>query len=297
MNAAPIVTPMPVPSFGGSYTPAEETGPPQSFLLYGGKGTQKTLALGQIVRDGFYNKVLYIDLDNSTEVWATDPAIMAAVADGRINRLSIDPFDPASRMRVEEIILEVAGMWRTPDGDILVNPNIADFGFDLVAIDTVNLMHEVALKQFVSTTFNAAGTKRDGLAAYGKVAVWMDEMIRLIHNSKRFTGGFVAHAKSIEEETGARKMMVKLSGSFKDSIATIPSLVAYLDKQKDQATGKIVLVATVGNSDIADSGNRYNLPDQIFDFNLSETLAKIPNNRKVPATPAVAPAAPAAVAA
>lgn len=303
MNAAPVIPAMPTPSFYKPRTKEEKAstvfGPPLSFLLYGGKGTQKTLALGQVVRDGFYKKVLYINLDHSTEVWATDPAIIAAIDDERIIIESIDTTtDPGARMRIESIILELAGVYREPaTGALLPHPGIPNFGFDMVAIDTVNLMHEVALKNFMATTYNAAGTKLDNLAAYGKVAIWMDEMLRLIHNSPRFTGGFVAHAKTVEGDTGVQKIMVKLSGAFKDSIATIPSIVAYLDKEKDPESGEVVLTATLGNSDLCDSGNRYDLPDKIYGFNLSELLATIPNNRPASAeapAPSIVPAAVAA---
>ena len=268
MNAVTALIPaLPVPSFFKPKTddvPDVVFGPPLSFLFYGGKGTQKTLSLGQIVKDGFYNKVFYLNLDHSTEVWATDPEIVKAVESDRIHIETINTVtNPNARLEIEAMLLELAGVYREPStGGLLPNPSIPNFGFDMIAIDTVNLLHEVGLKHFMATTYNAAGTKLDNLAAYGKNAIWMDEMLRLIHNSSRFTGGFVAHAKPVDEDSGNRKMMVKLSGAFKDSIATIPSIVGYLDKQKDPETGKVVLTATLGNSDSCDSGNRYNLPDK-----------------------------------
>lgn len=295
-TVTPIVPALPRPSFHKVRKPGDAPkvviGPPLSFLMYGDTGTQKTLSIGQAIRDGFYNRAVYLNLDKSLEIWATDPAILAAVEDERIIVEDIDQFDPNARMRIESIILELTGMWRRADGVILVNPNLPNFGVDLLAIDTVNLMHEIALKDFMATTYNAAGTKLDGLAAYGRVAVWMDEMIRLIHNSQRLTGAFVAHAKTVEDVTGANKIKPKLSGSFKDSFATIPSIVAYLDQEKHPESGKVVLTATVGSSDLCDSKNRYSLPDKIYDFNLSRLLATLPNKRVVTA-PVVVEAPPA----
>jgi hypothetical protein len=268
---------MPQPSFAASYDDPELEGPPQSFMLYGGKGVQKTLAVGQLVKEGFFNKAFFLNLDNSTEVWATDPAIRAARKDGRLNVKTIDSRDPGARMQIEGIILELAGYWRTPTGHIIPNPNLPDFGYDLFAIDTVNLMHEVALNDYLLTTYNDKGTALDGRAAYGKVAIWMDQMIRLIHDSPRFTGGFLMHAKTVEEKTGGVKVKPKLSGSFQDSIATIPSIVAFLQYEKHPETKESVLTATLGESDLYESGNRYNLPPKIYGFNLASPRSTPPS--------------------
>jgi hypothetical protein len=281
-------------SFIGRAAPAKRIGPPQSFLLYGDTGTRKTSAIGELVKRGFFKKVLILNLDNSVEVLGNDPEVMAAIEDGRITIIDINPLDMGSRIEVENIVLEVCGMWRNASGDILPNPNIPDFGYDLLVIDTVNLLHEIALKQFMATTYNDAGTKLDGQGAYAKIAVWDDEILRTIHNSKRVTGGFLMHAKTVEDKTGSVKIKPKLSGSYKDSIGSLPSIVAYLDWQKSPETGLNVLTATVGESDIYESKNRYALPPKIFDFNLADVYQTIADKA---AAPAVAPATTAAVAA
>lgn len=271
----PTIPALPRPSFAGSFDNTVELGPPKSFLLYGDTGTQKTLSLGKLVKAGYFKKVLFINLDDGNEVLVSDPIVRGAMLDGTIEVITINTQDPGARQQIENVILEIAGLWRTPTGALQVNPNIPDFGYDLVFIDTVNLMHEVALADFQRTTYNAAGTKLDGLAAYGRVAEWMDEMIRLIHNSKRFAGGFVMHAKTVEEKTGATKIKPKMSGSFKDTIASIPSITAYLDYRKLPDGSAVVLAATVGESELYDSKNRYNLPSVIYGFDIAETYATI----------------------
>lgn len=296
MTATPVVPALPVPSFVRANAEPEEIGPPKSFLLYGDTGTKKTLAIAKLFKAGFFKKILFLDIDDGAEVLAGDPIIREALKDGRITRIQIDPFDPNAKAQIEAMILEVAGMWRDPNGDILTNPSIPDFGYDLVFIDTMNLVHEVAIKSLLRTTYNDKGTALDGRAAYGKLGEWDDEMVRLIHRSKRFTGGFVMHAKEVEEKSGATKIKPKLSGSFQNTISTIPSITAYLDYQKDPTSGETVLVATVGESDLYDSKNRYNLGTKIYDFDIAETYRQIYDQiglpQPVPATTST-PVAPA----
>jgi hypothetical protein len=299
-TTAPAVTALPIPSFMQAAQEPEEVGPPKSFLLYGDTGTQKTLSLGKLVKAGFFKRVLYINIDNGEEVLALDPEVRAAFKDGRITNQVIDPFDPNAMAKIEAIVLEVVGKWRDPQGTIQDNPSIPNFGFDLVFLDTVNLIHEVALKYLQRTTYNDKGTALDGLKAYAKISVWADEMIRLIHNSPRFTGGFVMHEKTFEEKTGGMKIKPKMSGSFKDTIATIPSIVAHLDYEENPATKEVQLTATVGESTLYSSKNRYNLGPKIYGFDIvemyKEIYARIGKELPAPAprvdaAPVVAPAA------
>lgn len=297
MNATPTIPTLPKASFASRRTEPENIGPAKSVLLYGDTGTRKTTMFGELVRDGFYNRALWFDFDNGSEALSTDDDIKACLADGRIELYAINPFAPDAKQEIENNILEAAGMWRDPKGNILPNPNIPDFGYDLLLIDTVNLMGEVGIKWFLANTYNDKG-QLDGRKAYGLFAVWMDEMIRLIHNSKRFAGGFIMHAMSDEEATGAIKVKPKMQGGFRNSIASIPSITAYLDFEKSPETGENVLVATVGESDIFEAKNRYRLAPKLYDFNLSKLYDTIPNTKTARiAAPALVAATPAAVAA
>lgn len=266
---------LPVPSFAGAFEDPEDNGPPASWLLYGDTGTGKTEAIGRLVKAGFFKKVLLINLDKSTEVLSLDPEIKAALYDGRITIVGVDQFNPTARLDLEKIILEVCGAYRDASGNILFSPHAPNYGYDLIAIDTLNKMGEVALKHLKATTYNDRGDKLDGLKAYGQFSVWMDEMVRLIHNSDRFVGGFVMHEKTYEEKTGANKVKPKMEGAFKDSLPSIPSLVAHLDWEKHPDTGEPSLVATVGKSDLYSTKNRFQMGPRIYDFDLAKTYAEI----------------------
>lgn len=307
---APVVPAMPLPSFAGKFTKAEQVGPPKSIALYGPTDTRKSSAFGKLAATPRFRKSLFLDADNGTEVFANDENTMRAVEEGRIEIFPIDTTtsSPSSIVaEVESTILELAGCWRTPYGHIEPNPNIPNFGYDLVVLDTVNLIQQAAVKHFLATTFSDNG-KLDTRGAWGEVSRWSDEMIRLMHNSPRFTGGFIAHPKEVEEKTGAVKTMPALQGGFKDAFATIPTIVAYLDFEKNQATNQTELVATVGESEAFASKNRYLLPSKLYNFDLLELWdiidAKVarrplPQTRMTLGKPAEveAPANPAATAA
>lgn len=294
LPAIPALPPM--PSFAAGFTPSVNVGAPKSFLLYGDTGTRKTTMCGALVASGRFKRALVFDIDNGTEAFSGDPAIMAAVADQRIQIQPIDSaLDPDAFQKIDAMILEVCGAYRDANDVIRPHPGIPDFGYDLVLLDTVNLAQTVAIKHFISTTFNSKG-QPDTLAAWGKVGIWTDEIVRLLHNTTRFTAAMVMHPMTVEDKAGGIKVKPKLGGGMKDSISTIPSLVAYLAYEKHPETAVESLVATLGESVLYDSKNRYRLPSKIYDFNLVDLYATIDGLRKAPAAPvAVIPqAAPAA---
>lgn len=271
-TTTPAIPAPPAPSFAGKFTKAEHVGPPKSIALYGPTDTRKSSAFGKLAATPRFRKSLFLDADNGTEVFANDDNTMRAVEEGRIEIFPIDTTtsSPSSIVaEVEATILELAGCWRTPYGHIEPNPNIPDFGYDLVVLDTVNLIQSVAAKHFLATTYSDKGVL-DTRGAWGEISRWSDEMIRLMHNSPRFTGGFVAHPKEVEEKTGGVKTMPALQGGFKESFATIPTIVAYLDYEKNPATNETELVATVGESESFASKNRYLLPSKLYNFDLLE---------------------------
>ena len=290
----PDIPALPIPSFMAIKAKPEQIGPPKSFMLYGPTGTRKTSAIGKLVASGRFIRVVYIDIDNGTEVFANDPEVFAAVQDGRISIIPIDTttMNPTTAIQtIENVIFEIAGVWRTPQGHIEPNPNFPDFQIDLVVLDTLNLLQQVAVKHFMATTYNDRGNALDPRAAWGKVSTWTDEIVRLIHNSPRFTGAFVAHPKEVEEKNGQVKIKPQLQGSIKDTIASIPSLVAYLDWETNTETNADELVATVGESSLYESKNRYMLPSKIPNFSLVDLYDLIDSRKTTPA-PAAAVSAP-----
>lgn len=290
----PEIPQLPVPSFAASFVAPEKVGPPQSILEYGETGTQKTSDFAELVKARRFNRALLFDIDNGAEVFANDPEVVQAMHEGRLVVSKLDSLDPNAFQIIDQQLLEVAGYFRDPQtGKLWPHPDYPDYGFDLVGLDTLNGMADIAVNHYKATTYNDKG-QLDTRAAYGKFAEWIGSIVELYHNTERFVGYFAMHPKVDEEKTtGVSVIKPKLQGSYKDSIGSKPSLVAYLAWEKNPETDTVVRTATVGGSDLAVSKNRYRLPNKIYDFSIVEFYNDLEKRGIVPpvATPASAPAA------
>ncbi len=283
------VTPLPVappagapalPSFAAFATPAEDIGFPKSFLLYGDTGTRKTTMIAELVKAGIFKRAVIIDVDNGAETLMSDPEIAALVFDpvnnpaGRIIVVAVDPvLDPQAFIKIDSTICEMAGASHPVNAagvpeytKFVMNPNAPKLDVDLFSLDTLNVFQQVAVKHFMQYTVNQYG-KPDTQNAWGEVGIYTDAVARIFQNTDRFVGAIAMHSKTDTENTGKVSVKPKLQGGTKDSIATIPSLVAHLDYEPTPEGGT-TLVATVGESDIYSSKNRYRLESKIRDFSL-----------------------------
>lgn len=266
---------MPAPSFAQFLSKPTEIGAPKSVMLYGSPGTRKTSLAAELIKRPGARKILFVDIDSGTEALVGDPDVSAALHDGRIQVLAIDSLDPDAFAKVNAVVQEVAD---------------TDFGYDYVVLDTLNLMQEVAIKHFMATVTNSSG-KLDSRAAWGEVSKWTDTKARQLHNSPHTTGVFIMHQKNETEETGKVSIVPKLSGSAKDTIASIPSIVVHLDFEKVSEDGDVKLVGTLGDSDKHVSKNRFRLPSRVEDFTLVKLYEEIDRVRGIPSAEQVAEAA------
>ena len=281
MTIDPIA--LPVPSFAGSFDDPEETGPPKSMLFFGDTDTRKTSMIGALYKAGFFKKILVFNLDNGVEVLYNDPIVKAGIQAKHIDIKTISEFSPTARQELEAAILEVAGKWRAPDGTILDNPNVPDYGYDLVVIDTLGILSSIGLGEFKRTTYNDAGNKLDGLGAYGRLKPCNREMVKIIHDSKRFTGLFLSHVKETDAKAGPVKLVANVDGGFTTSLPSIPSIVGYLNWTKHPESDEISLTATLRNSDFTIVKCRYHqIPDTIYDFDVATMYGDIYKGLNIP---------------
>lgn len=278
MNAPATVTQLPTPSFAAHRSHSETLGRPKSFILFGDTGTRKTTMVAELVKAGIFSKALVVDIDNGAEALMVDNEIRAMIDDGRIILMELDPTaDKHAFFKIDSMVCEVAGrkhpvIGKTSSGaDIIdyttfdVVPDAPDFGIDLVSIDTYNVFQQLVADFFLATTFNESG-RQDSRKAWGLIANYTDTLARVFQNNKRFVGSLVMHEKASTDDTGVITPKPKLSGSAKDSIATIPSLVVNLAFETHPETGLPTLAGTVGES--KSTKNRYRLDPKIYDFDL-----------------------------
>jgi len=269
MNAAPVIN-LPVPSFGAFLSKPRDVKLPKSILLYGLPGSWKTSIAASIIKVPKFKRVLFIDVDNGSEVLAQDEAFED------IDILHVPALEDNAFAKLNAVIDEVCK---------------SDLGYDAVVLDTLDVAQDIAEKHFKA---KHEGNKNT-FAIYGELGQWTDEIVRKLHDSNKFTAIITAHAKEQTSESGAYRIIPRLSGSSKDTIGGIPSIVAYLSFMENPESGKRHNIAVVGESDKTVTKNRYGLPQSIIDLTLPKlygmieelTTAKTP----IPTTTPVAAAA------
>jgi hypothetical protein len=299
---APKLVAMPIPLFAGMFQKKADVGPPRSLLCYGPTGTRKTSMVGRLLLERpEFTKMLIIDIDNGSEVFDNDKPVhnlindvdMGLVGEKTINIIRIDKTSENAFGQLRYYLGErdlVSGTFR--------RGAVFGQGYDVIVIDTANVMQEVAVQWLKSNTWNDKG-KLDTRGAWGSVSEWTSDIAWAMQNDIESTGIWLAHSSEGTDEGGSYSVKPKFQGSVKDSIAAIPSIVAYLEKVKHPDTGDISITATV-DGDVIVSKNRYMLPNRIENFTLSGLYAMLAERRGgtqaapnpvVSAVPAI-PAAP-----
>lgn len=232
---------------------------PKSIALFGRPGTRKTSLAGELVKRPNKPSVFMLNADNGTESFVNDDETSAAVISGQLAILSIDKFDPYAFLKMDEVI-----------NDLIARP----LGFEFAILDSLNVMQEIARDYFLANTFAANG-KRDTQAAWGEIGKWTDKVARGLHNAAHITPVFILHEVTNTEETGSVSVIPKLQGSMKETFASIPSIVAHVgfeaEKGEDGSpTGKTELIASLGESEVYPTKNRYSrfLQSEMRDFSL-----------------------------
>lgn len=252
-----IATPtMPKPKWASAFQTGVSVGKPKSILLYGTHGTRKTSIASSIAKVPGFKRVLHIDIDNGTEVLANDPVILKKIEDGEYNVLSINPLEPGAKAKFDSVIDDITTI---------------DYGYDAVILDTLDIAQDVAEKQIKRVHEGSKNT----FAVYGDLGVWTDELVRKLHDSAFFTAVITSHEKENAADDGSVKVTPRLSGSSKDAIGGIPSIVAHLGWQAHPDTGDLHLVATLGEHQRYISKQRFNLPSQLLDTDLVDIYDRI----------------------
>lgn len=234
---------------------AKPSGKPKSILMQGTHGTRKTSKASEIALVPGFERVLHIDIDNGTEVLYRRPGIAERIYDPEDNPEGtyfiqpIQSLNPNAKAQIEAIVKDIT---------------TTDYGYDAVIFDTLDVGQDVAEKAIKA---QHAGSKNT-FAVYGDLGLWTDELVRSLHECPFFTAIITVHEKENTAEDGTSTILPRLSGSSKDAIGGIPSIVMRLGWVANPETGEPGLVATLGEHEKFITKNRYDLPRQLLNPDL-----------------------------
>lgn len=241
----PTVAALPKPKFAAGFQKKNTLGKPNSLLFYGFMGVHKTTIAGEIATHA-KRRALYIGFERGSAPFATQDDLRAFYDADKLDILEIDPLDENALKQIQATIRDVAA---------------TDYGYDYVIVDPIDVMQDVAERHFKATNPDPKNT----FWTYGQIGEWTDIYARLLHNSPHFVAIFLAHASEQKQDSGAYRLLPKLSGSSKEAVGNLPDAVIYLGVEKHPETGVEHIVAITKDSERHLSKNRYGFPKRIID--------------------------------
>lgn len=251
-----MTTELPRPKWAGAITTPKQDALPKSIYLHGSPGSRKTSTAASIALvPKVGERVLLIDVDFGSEVLAQNPLY------NEIEILQIDPLEANAFNKLNAVIEDIT---------------TTDYGYTAVILDPLSIAQDVAEKHFKALYATAGkGGQQDGFKIWGELGVWTDEIVRRLHTCPYFTAIVTCHSTESKAESGAHRILPKLSGSSKEAIASIPSIVMHLGFQNHPETGERHSIATLGDDDVIQSKNRYGLPPKAIDLDMPKLYSLI----------------------
>lgn len=252
------------PAWATRITTPKQSGDPKSILLYGFPGRRKTTTAATIAQVPGIRKVLLVDFDNGAEALAK--------RDG-VNGIDVLPISSLERNAFGQM------------NEVVDYYTHIETEYDAVIWDSIDIMQDIAERAFKKKYEGSKNT----FAVYGELGEWTDSFVRAAHENPNAVHIFVAHAKEQTTETGAYRILPKLSGSSKESLAAIPSLVGYMEFATHPETNERHATMVVGESEKFVTKNRFELPHTLIDPTMPSIYAQIRANNS--AQKSTAPAA------
>lgn len=142
--------------------------------------------------------------------------------------------------------------------------------YKTVIIDTLGVAMDRAEKAFGERPEN----RNNKFGKWGDLKEWITQMTRKLHSAP-FLSILVAHAQDEkDDQTGAVKTVPMLPGSAKNTLPSIPDIIAYMTAESD-ADGNVERVLYLQSSDRLVSGNRFGLPGRLVDPSMKKIIDKI----------------------
>ncbi len=202
-----------------------------SAIFFAEYGTGKTMLAASASAIADYSPVLIVDIEGSaTGIGRLYPDVDIVVA---------DTFEKLESLRHQ-----------------LLNE---EHPYKTVIFDTYNVGQNRAEKFFKAKPEN----QNNRFGVWGDLKDWSIQFVREMHHAD-FLAIFIAHPQvDKDESTGKMITTVKIAGSAKTDVPTIPDLIGYLEFAENDE-GKMVRVLRVGRSSSIITKNRFGLPDTIW---------------------------------
>lgn len=146
--------------------------------------------------------------------------------------------------------------------DALDDPEF-ETDYDVIVIDTLDVAQDWAIDWYVygdgviKTKYGEPNTQ----VAWGNIHKWTNRVAQVLKKIKPL-GIITIHDREEKGETGALQQRLRLSGGAKDTFASIPDTVIYLERRKHGKEG-VITTAFFGTDDNKITKDRFGFPPAV----------------------------------
>lgn len=223
-------------------TKASQLNTPKTILVYGDPKRGKSWFAASAAEVAELSPVLVIDTEGGSSAIARDWKDVDV-----INVKSHEEFDSVVKSLIS-----------------------TEHKYKTIIIDTLGVAMDRAEKFFGEKPEN----KNNKFGKWGDLKEWVTDMTRKLHSAP-FLSILVAHAQDDkDDQTGAVKIVPLLPGSAKNTLPSIPDIIAYMGAEVDDK-GVLHRVLYMESSERLVSGNRFGLPGRLVDPSMKKIIDKI----------------------
>lgn len=223
-------------------TKASQLNTPKTILVYGDPKRGKSWFAASAAEVAELSPVLVIDTEGGSSAIARDWKDVDV-----INVKSHEEFDSVVKSLIS-----------------------TEHKYKTIIIDTLGVAMDRAEKFFGEKPEN----KNNKFGKWGDLKEWVTDMTRKLHSAP-FLSILVAHAQDDkDDQTGAVKIVPLLPGSAKNTLPSIPDIIAYMGAEVDEK-GTLHRVLYLESSERLVSGNRFGLPPRLVDPSMKKIIDKI----------------------